>query len=50
LLARLLERAGYLEREGCLTLEGFEDEVMNYLQGGSITYKIAVGFQQDRNQ
>ena len=49
-LARLLERAGYLEREegGCLTLEGFEDEVMNHLQGSSITYRVAVGSQQGR--
>ena len=49
-IARLLERAGYLEREegGCLTLEGFEDEVMNHLQGSSITYRVAVGSQQGR--
>ena len=49
-IARLLERAGYLEREekGCLTLESFEDEVMNHLQGSSITYRVAVGSQQGR--
>ena len=50
-IARLLERAGYLEREQreCgLMLEGFEDEVMNHLQGSSITYRIAVGSQQGR--
>ena len=29
-------------------LEGFEDEVMNHLQGSSITYRIAVGTQQGR--
>lgn len=50
-IARLLEQAGYLEREegdGGLLLEGFEDEVMNQFQGSSITYKIAVGSQKGR--
>jgi hypothetical protein len=49
-IARLLEHAGYLEREegDGLILEGFEDEVMNHFQGSSITYKIAVGSQQGR--
>ena len=50
-IARLLERAGYLEREEGeegLILEGFEDELMNHLQGSSITYKIAVGSHQGR--
>jgi hypothetical protein len=48
-IAKLLERAGYLEREeGSLILDDFEDGVMNHLQGSSITYKIAVGSQQGR--
>ena len=49
-IARLLEQAGYLEREegDGLKLEGFDDEVMNHFQGSSITYKIAVGSQQGR--
>jgi hypothetical protein len=49
-IARLLEQAGYLEREegDGLKLEGFEDEVMNHFQGSSITYKIAVGSQKGR--
>jgi hypothetical protein len=49
-MARLLEQAGYLEREGDggLIQEGFEDEVMNQFQSSSITYKIAVGSQKGR--
>lgn len=50
-IARLLEQAGYLEREegdGGLLLDGFEDDVMNHFQGSSISYKIAVGSQQGR--
>ncbi|WP_131775190.1 hypothetical protein [Legionella cincinnatiensis] len=33
-MARLLERAGYLERglEGGLILDGFEEDVINFLQ------------------
>ena len=45
-IARLLEREGYLERdsqEGSLLLDGFDDDVINELQGSSITYRIAVG-------
>ena len=45
-IARLLERLGYLERdseEGSLLLDGFDDNVLNELQGSSITYRIAVG-------
>ena len=45
-IARLLERQGYLERdseEGSLLLDGFDDNVLNELQGSSITYRIAVG-------
>lgn len=45
-IARLLERQGYLERdseEGSLLLDGFDDNVLNDLQGSSITYRIAVG-------
>ena len=44
-IARLLEREGYLERdsqEGSLLLDGFDDDVINELQGSSITYRIAV--------
>lgn len=49
-IARLLEQAGYLEREegDGLKLEGFEDEAMNHFQGSSMTYKIAVGSQKGR--
>ncbi|WP_165475114.1 transposase [Legionella yabuuchiae] len=49
-IARLLERAGYLEREqeeGGLLLDGFEEDTMNHLQGSSITYRIAMGSRQD---
>ena len=38
-IARLLEREGYLERdsqEGSLLLDGFDDDVINELQGSSI--------------
>ncbi len=50
-MARLLEREGYLDRdtqEGSLVLEGFDDDVMNHLQGSSITYRIAVGSQRGK--
>ena len=50
-IARLLEREGYLERdseEGSLLLDGFDDDVINELQGSSITYRIAVGSQRGK--
>ena len=50
-IARLLEREGYLERdseEGSLLLDGFDDDVINHLQGSSITYRIAVGSQRGK--
>lgn len=50
-IARLLERLGYLERdtpEGSLLLDGFDDDVINHLQGSSITYRIAVGSQRGK--
>ena len=50
-MARLLEREGYLERDteaGSLLLDGFEDDVINHLQGSSITYRIAVGSQRGK--
>ena len=50
-IARLLEREGYLERdseEGSLLLDGFDDDVINELQGSSITYRIAVGAQKGK--
>lgn len=50
-IARLLEREGYLERdsqEGSLLLDGFGDDVINELQGSSITYRIAVGSQRGK--
>jgi len=50
-MASLLEREGYLDRdtqEGSLVLEGFDDDVMNHLQGSSITYRIAVGSQRGK--
>lgn len=50
-IARFLERAGYLERdseEGRLLLDGFDDDVINHLQGSSITYRIAVGSQRGK--
>ena len=50
-IARLLEREGYLERdseEGSLLLDGFEDDVINHLQGSSVTYRIAVGSQRGK--
>ncbi|HHT9951394.1 TPA: transposase zinc-binding domain-containing protein [Legionella pneumophila] len=49
-IARLVEQAGYLERDegDGLKLEGFEDEIMNHFQGSSITYKIAVDSQKGR--
>jgi len=48
-LARLLEREGFLEREvgpDCLMLDGIDDDVINELQGSSITYRIAVSKQR----
>jgi len=50
-IARLLEREGYLERDsedGRLLLDGFDDDVLNELQGSSITYRIAVGSQRGK--
>ena len=50
-IARLLEREGYLERdseEGGLLLDGFDEDVINHLQGSSITYRIAVGSQRGK--
>lgn len=50
-IARLLEREGYLERDseaGSLLLDGFDDDVINHLQGSSITYRIAVGLQRGK--
>jgi ribosomal protein S27E len=50
-MARLLEREGKLERdgeEGGLILDGFDDEVINHLQGSSISYRIAVGSQRGK--
>ena len=50
-IARLLEREGYLERDsqqGSLLLDGFDDDVINELQGSSITYRIAVGSQRGK--
>jgi hypothetical protein len=50
-IARLLEREGYLERDsedGSLLLDGFDDDVINELQGSSITYRIAVGAQKGK--
>src|SRR3990167_4497084 len=50
-IARLLEREGYLERdseEGSLLLDGFDEDVINHLQGSSITYRIAVGSQRGK--
>ena len=50
-IARLLEREGYLERdseEGSLLLDGFDDDVINEIQGSSITYRIAVGSQRGK--
>jgi len=50
-IARLLEREGYSERdsqEGSLLLDGFDDDVINELQGSSITYRIAVGTQRGK--
>ena len=50
-IARLLEREGYLERdseEGSLLLDRFDDDVINELQGSSITYRIAVGSQRGK--
>lgn len=50
-VARFLEREGYLERdtqEGSLLLDGFDDDVINHLQGSSIAYRIAVGSQRGK--
>jgi len=50
-MGRLLEREGYLDsdtQECSLVLEGFDDDVMNHLQGSSITYRIAVGSQRGK--
>ena len=50
-IASLLEREGYLERDsatGSLLLDGFDDDVINELQGSSITYRIAVGPQRGK--
>jgi hypothetical protein len=50
-IALLLEREGYLERdseEGSLFLDGFDDDVINEIQGSSITYRIAVGSQRGK--
>ena len=50
-IASLLEREGYLERDsqdGSLLLDGFDDDVINELQGSSITYRIAVGSQRGK--
>lgn len=48
-LARVLEREGFLERDvgpDCLIMDGVDDDVINELQGSSITYGIAVGKQR----
>ena len=50
-IAKFLEREGKLERdteEGSLILDGFDDDVINHLQGSSITYRIAVGSQKGK--
>lgn len=50
-IARLLARTGFLERDteqNYLTLNDSEDDVINSLQGSSITYRIAVGPQRGK--
>jgi len=50
-IARHLEKQGLLTRDdenSYLTMDGFGENVMNELQGHSITYRIAVGPQQGR--
>ena len=50
-IARLLARTGFLERDteqNYPTLNDSEDDVINSLQGSSITYRIAVGPQRGK--
>jgi hypothetical protein len=50
-IARHLEKQGLLMRDdenSYLTMDGLDENVMNELQGHSITYRIAVGPQQGR--
>lgn len=50
-IARLLERSGYLERdtlEGSLLLDGFDDDVINHLQGSFIGVKQQTPRYSDR--
>ena len=50
-IARHLEKQGLLTRDdenSYLTMDGLDENVMNELQGHSITYRIAVGPKQGR--